>query len=122
MKLNGRFIEKGVNAVLMALTMLATGVYSCLAQGASTSEGHTGDKVVKNTENYIIKLAKNLNLSAKAHPIETVNSPFAEYKPAIALHGNRLYFSRSLHPQNTAGVEDLEDIWYSDIDKTNNNA
>src|SRR6185369_8179528 len=29
---------------------------------------------------------------------------------------------RSLHPLNTGGAEDKEDIWYADIDKSKNNA
>jgi len=109
---------KAVNAVLVTLLLAAAAVYSAKAQGSQEDPS----KLVKNYENYIIKLAPNLNLSAQAHAIEMVNSGFNEFKPAIALHGNRLYFSRSLHPENTGGSEDKEDIWYADIDKANNNA
>ncbi len=73
--------------------------------------------VLKLSEQYLINLAANLNLSARPIAIENINSPYSEYKPALALHGNRLYFSRALHPENTGGPEDKEDIWYADIDK-----
>ena len=124
MTLHNRFRGKGINIALITLLILGTGIYSCFAQEQiiEGGDGTTG-KVVKNSQNSIIHLASNLNLSAKASPLNpSVNSPFAELKPAIALHGNRLYFSRSHHPHNTAGVEDKEDIWYADIDKSNNNA
>lgn len=120
MKLSGRYFEKGINAVMVAIVFLSAAGQACFAQDHAEMSQSVG---VGNeaADAYMIKLAKNLNLSAKAHPIEIVNSPFAEYKPAIALHGDRLYFSRSLHPHNTGGSEDLEDIWYADIDKANNN-
>lgn len=124
MTLNNKFRGNGVNIALITLLILGTGIYSCFAQKQSveSSDATTG-KVVKNSQNAIIHLASNLNLNAKASPlIPSVNSPFAELKPAIALHGNRLYFSRSHHPHNTAGADDKEDIWYADIDKSNDNA
>lgn len=61
---------------------------------------------------------EDVNLNAKAVPLNiSINSPFIELKPALTPDGKRLYFSRHLHPNNTAGEQDLEDIWFSDFDE-----
>ncbi len=106
--------RKRVQGAIMSLILIGT-INSGLAQGPATDH----EKMAKIYENYIINLAPNLNLSARAVPIENINSNFSEYKPALTLHGNRLYFSRALHPENTGGPGDKEDIWYADIDKAN---
>ncbi|MEK6783375.1 MAG: hypothetical protein AABY93_16860 [Bacteroidota bacterium] len=111
MVLHNRFIEKGINAALITLLFVATGIYSCFAQGPTLNQE-------KNADNNI-QLAANLNLDAKASPLSwSINSPYAEWKPNVAPHGKRMYFSRSLHPNNTAGAIDREDIWYSEFDST----
>ena len=128
MKTYTTYRRKGVNVVLVTLLLIATAIGTCLAQGepqieqseGQPTENPAADKAVTNSDTYIIHLASNLNMSARAEAIEAINSSFAEYKPALALHGNRLYFSRALHPENTGGIRDKEDIWYSDIDKSNN--
>lgn len=45
-----------------------------------------------------------------------VNSQYAEHSPIISPDGKRLYFSRRYHPDNIGGADDVEDIWYSDMD------
>jgi OmpA-OmpF porin, OOP family len=62
----------------------------------------------------------DVNLTAEATALNAgINGPFTELKPALCPSGNRLYFSRHLHPDNTHD-KDLEDIWFSDFDaKTN---
>ena len=47
-----------------------------------------------------------------------VNSEYKEYKPLLSPDGKTLYFSRKNHPQNVGGIEDPEDIWYSEWDST----
>jgi OOP family OmpA-OmpF porin len=124
MKTNSKFFRKIIDAMLVAVFMSLTSMYACFAQASFDDNASTDSDSVKRTptsKTVYIRLAKNLNLSAVAKPIEIVNSPFAEYKPAIALHGDRLYFSRSMHPLNTGGADDKEDIWYADIDKDNGN-
>jgi outer membrane protein OmpA-like peptidoglycan-associated protein len=49
-----------------------------------------------------------------------VNSKVREIKPLITKDEETLYFSRRGHPDNIGGTEDLEDIWYADIDSVNN--
>lgn len=45
---------------------------------------------------------------------ENVNSEYKEYKPLLSPDGQVLYFSRKNHPENIGGVDDSEDIWYSE--------
>lgn len=114
MVLNNRFRAKGVNAALTLLLLMVTGAYSCFCQEVSLNQDKNADEG--------IHLAPNLRANAKPTPIAgLVNSPFAELKPAVAPHGKRMYFSRSEHPDNTAGVKDREDIWYTEFDSTAEN-
>lgn len=45
----------------------------------------------------------------------SVNSEFSELNPLLSPDGKTLYFSRRNHPQNMGGVNDKEDIWYSEL-------
>lgn len=47
---------------------------------------------------------------------ENVNSDYAELNPVLSPDGKTLYFSRRNHPENIGGVNDREDIWYSELD------
>lgn len=131
MTVKSRFKEKAVNAALIAFFMIASGVYSAFSQtsslkseeGDSVTVGKSSFVVVKNSQNHIINLAPNLNMSARAESLSAgINSAFRELKPTVSLHGSKLYFSRSNHPNNTNGIEDNEDIWYSDIDREHGGA
>lgn len=46
---------------------------------------------------------------------ENVNSEYSELNPILSPDGKTLYFSRKNHPQNIGGVNDKEDIWYSEL-------
>ncbi|MBK5277863.1 MAG: OmpA family protein [Bacteroidia bacterium] len=46
---------------------------------------------------------------------ENVNSEFTELNPILTMDGKTLYFSRKNHPGNIGGVNDKEDIWYSEL-------
>lgn len=48
---------------------------------------------------------------------ETVNSVYNELKPLVTPDGKTLLFSRQFHPGNTGGVDDPEDIWFSQWDE-----
>ncbi|UII28425.1 OmpA family protein [Fulvivirga maritima] len=48
---------------------------------------------------------------------ENVNSKYKEYKPLLSPDGKTLYFSRKHHPDNVGGVNDPEDIWFSELDE-----
>ncbi len=49
---------------------------------------------------------------------ENVNSEYSELNPLLSPDGKTLYFSRKNHPQNMGGIDDKEDIWYSELDST----
>jgi OmpA-OmpF porin, OOP family len=46
---------------------------------------------------------------------KNVNSNFNELNPLLSPDGKTLYFSRQNHPENMGGVNDKEDIWYSEL-------
>ncbi|HMJ69492.1 MAG TPA: OmpA family protein [Cyclobacteriaceae bacterium] len=45
----------------------------------------------------------------------SVNSDVSEMNPMLSPDGKTLYFSRQNHPENVGGVNDKEDIWYSEL-------
>lgn len=47
---------------------------------------------------------------------KNVNSEYTELNPVLSPDGKTLYFSRRNHPENVGGVNDKEDIWYSELD------
>jgi OOP family OmpA-OmpF porin len=49
------------------------------------------------------------------HLDQNVNSEYSELNPLLSPDGKTLYFSRSNHPGNVGGVNDKEDIWYSEL-------
>jgi len=115
MTITGRIRERGINAVLIGLLFVGTGFGSCFAQSKDFSARPGTDSVQNDVDK--IRLTANLNLNAVAISVNpAVNSTFEERKPTVAPHGKRLYFSRSNHPRNSGGVEDLEDIWYTEYD------
>lgn len=65
----------------------------------------------------LINLVPGIEQNVKADRLsENVNSQYIEHSPIISPDGNHLYFSRRYHPQNVGGVDDVEDIWVSDLD------
>jgi outer membrane protein OmpA-like peptidoglycan-associated protein len=46
---------------------------------------------------------------------KNVNSDYTELNPLLSPDGKTMYFSRKNHPENVGGVEDKEDIWYSEL-------
>jgi outer membrane protein OmpA-like peptidoglycan-associated protein len=49
---------------------------------------------------------------------EKVNSDVSELNPLLSPDGKTLFFSRRNHPENVGGEDDIEDIWYSELDST----
>ncbi len=123
MTLNSRIKERAINAAMIALLFVSTGIYSCFAQAQRLKPIQPGDYSISQAgiSGKNIRLASNTNVDAIAVPLHAaINSPYAELKPALAPDGNRLYFSRSEHPNNVFGEADMEDIWYSERDRTSN--
>jgi outer membrane protein OmpA-like peptidoglycan-associated protein len=46
---------------------------------------------------------------------KNVNSDYSELNPLLSPDGKTMYFSRKNHPENVGGIEDKEDIWYSEL-------
>lgn len=46
---------------------------------------------------------------------KNVNSEYNDMNALLSPDGKTLYFSRQNHPENTGGVKDKEDIWYSEL-------
>jgi outer membrane protein OmpA-like peptidoglycan-associated protein len=44
---------------------------------------------------------------------ESINSYRSTLIPVLSPDGNTLYFDRKQHPENTGGIEDPDEIWYS---------
>jgi hypothetical protein len=102
----------------MLLLFLFIGIYSGFSQSINPGLLQRG---VHNADGKI-NVAEGINEEVKATPLNThINGPYAELKPALTPKGTRLYFSRALHPQNSGGETDQEDIWFADYDKHTNN-
>jgi len=112
MTLPSRILEKAVNAIMIALVLLGSGIYSFVCAQVDTR--------VTNAE-LKIKVSAFISPISKAEAMQhQINSGYEELKPVLVPGGQRLYFSRMAHPDNTSGALDNEDIWYSEVDKTTN--
>ena len=64
-----------------------------------------------------INLMPNINTRLQVYRLnDLVNSDKREIKPLLTRDKQTLYFSRRGHEQNVGGLDDLEDIWFSDFD------
>jgi OOP family OmpA-OmpF porin len=91
--------------------------------GAAVPDYYGIDAVAITDSNFpIIADIPKLQLLASGITIEqldrNVNSDYPEQNPLLSPDGKTLYFSRSNHPENVGGVNDKEDIWYSELDST----
>ena len=63
-----------------------------------------------------INLMPNINTKLQVYRLnDLINSDKREIKPLLTRDGKTLYFSRRGHEQNVGGLDDMEDIWYSDF-------
>jgi OmpA-OmpF porin, OOP family len=118
MTLSKRITARGTNVFLLAsVILICVLLNSAVAQsGYNYHDTHHPVKQVK-TASGKINYAENVNLEAKAVALSNAfNSPYDDIKPSLTPCGKRLYFSRHLHPANTFGTIDLEDIWFADFD------
>jgi OOP family OmpA-OmpF porin len=112
MTTNSSIKGRAITTIMIALFLLVTGICSFI-QAQSVFQVANADRKVN--------IGSVIDQDSKAETLQhSINSPYEELKPVLAPGGNRLYFSRSANPNNTSGVEDNEDIWYSEVDKTNN--
>ncbi len=88
--------------------------------GAAVPDYYGIDAIAISDSNYpIIAFIPKPSLLASGIIIEqldeNVNSDYAELNPILSPDGKTLYFSRRNHPENMGGVNDKEDIWYSEL-------
>jgi OmpA-OmpF porin, OOP family len=91
--------------------------------GAALNDYFGIDAVAITDSNYpIIADIPKLQLLASGIVIEAldknVNSEYSELNPLLSPDGKTLYFSRKNHPGNIGGVNDKEDIWFSELDSS----
>lgn len=89
--------------------------------GAAVPDYYSIDAVAISDSSYpIIADIPTMQLLASGILIEAldnnVNSEYKELNPLLSPDGKTLYFSRQNHPDNIGGVQDKEDIWYSELD------
>lgn len=64
-----------------------------------------------------INLMPNINTKLQVYRLnDLINSDKREIKPLMTSDEKTLYYSRRGHEDNVGGLDDLEDIWYSDFD------
>jgi hypothetical protein len=108
--------QRTTEGIAFLVIFFVLGICSCFAQGPKTSDVIRDGKVRNAGRD--VNFA-DVNVNAEAIPVHgIINGPYAELKPTLTPKGTRLYFSRSLHPLNTGGEGDQEDIWYAEFDKT----
>lgn len=109
--------ENVLGAVVICTLIIVVLICSYTAKAQEVAPSYLSHPA-KNADKRI-NFASNINYSAKAVPMNSsICSPYPELKPAFAPHGDKLYFSRVGHPNNTFGEDDLEDIWYCQYDTT----
>lgn len=105
----------GITILMVALILVISGLswINSYGQGLSMS----GSVMGAVNASAKIRYTSHINHEAKSTPLNaSINSPYVELKPAFAPQGDKLYFSRSFHPDNTGGIADKEDIWYTQYD------
>jgi len=113
--LKGRMLN-----VFMEKTSYKVAAVKLEFDGAAVPEYYGIDAVAISDTSYpIIAFIPTPELLASGLTIEpldnAVNSDKSELNPLLSPDGKILYFSRRNHPQNIGGVNDKEDIWYSEL-------
>jgi OOP family OmpA-OmpF porin len=123
MILQKRITARGTNTKVLFLLLLLAGILASAKAQTGSYDFHGDHHPVNQSKTALHRInhSDDINLEAKAVPLNTfINSPYDDLKPALTPCGKRLYFSRHIHPGNTFGEADMEDIWFSDFDETTN--
>jgi OmpA-OmpF porin, OOP family len=118
-----RITARGTNAKVFLLLLLSAVIFASVQAQPGSYNFHDEHHPIKHAKNAGSRInhAEDVNPEAKAVALNsTINSSYDDLKPALTPCGKRLYFSRHIHPGNTFGEADLEDIWFSDFDETTN--
>jgi OmpA-OmpF porin, OOP family len=118
--LKGRMLN-----IFMELTPYKVAAVKLEFDGGALPDYFSIDAVAISDSNYpIIADIPKLKLLASGIVIQAldknVNSEYSELNPVLSPDGKTLYFSRKNHPGNIGGVNDKEDIWFSELDSTGN--
>ena len=114
--LKGRLLS-----IIMGLTSFDVASVKVVFDGATVPEYYSIDAIgISATARPLdveVEIMDNLRTNLLAERLsDNVNSPYKEYKPLLSPDGTTLFFSRKNHPGNIGGVDDDEDIWYSEMD------
>lgn len=106
--------------LFMELTPYKVNAVKLEFDGAAVPDYFGIDAVAISDSNYpIIAFIPTPSLLASGIVTEAldknVNSEYNELNPLLSPDGKVLYFSRKNHPDNVGGVNDKEDIWYSEL-------
>lgn len=115
--LNGRMLN-----VIIEETSYEVASLQLEFDGAAVPEYYSIDAVAISDSNLpiVAEIAVTEGLNPELYKerlSENVNSAYKEYKPLLSPDGQTLYFSRKNHPENIGGVNDEEDIWFSELDE-----
>jgi OmpA-OmpF porin, OOP family len=118
-------IDQSLKMPMIFLTFAQATVLSAVQAQPSQDAGYASSAYFANVDESsakgVIHVAANVNTEARAIQLQhSINSPYDDIKPRLTPGGDRLYFSRNFHPGNANGVNDPEDIWYSDFNKSTN--
>ncbi len=116
----GRLLNVFINPTSFEVTAVKVELDGRAVPGYNSIDaiGISDSEVPINVDN-LIKVAENLGEDLEAQRLSpAVNSEVSEFRPLISPDGKTLFFSRSNHPGNVGGVNDDEDIWYSELDET----
>ncbi len=115
--LNGRMLN-----IIIEETTYEVASLQLEFDGAAVPEYYSVDAVAISDSNLpiVAEIAVTEGLNPELYKerlSENVNSAYKEYKPLLSPDGQTLYFSRKNHPENIGGVNDEEDIWFSELDE-----
>lgn len=116
----GRLLNIFINPTSFEVTAVKVELDGRAVPGYNSIDaiGISDSEVPINVEN-LIRVAENLGEDLEAQRLSpAVNSETSEFRPLISPDGKTLFFSRSNHPDNVGGVNDDEDIWFSELDET----
>jgi OOP family OmpA-OmpF porin len=115
-KLAGRFLYINTSYLEYEVTAVKIILHHENIQVALDAIGITeSDKAYKIRTNPTDVIKANMVATRLSN---TVNSQYAEMGPLVSPDGKTLYYSRRGDPADAGGIQDEEDIWYSEWDET----
>jgi hypothetical protein len=102
------------NEYAMKVIALFVIVVLCAMVSHLYAQSSQGNNIIAYQDRSDIRMVSFMQDLPKAEKLPGfINTSFKEVGPLVSPDGNTLYFSRQNFPDNTGGVLDYEDIWYS---------